>query len=428
MENWQDISKQKCSPSSLEIRNSETFKRLQEEIMGRIDLTRHLEEEELEEVIDKELLKDEKVKTLNLETKKLLRQEIFYAIRRLGILQELLADSEVTEVMVNGTEPIFVEKGGKLQQLPVRFDMAGKLNHVIQQIVADCNRVVNEASPIVDARLKDGSRVNVVLAPVAINGPILTIRRFPEKAITMKDLVAYGSVTEEVSLFLEKLVIAGYNILVSGATGCGKTTFLNVLSGFIPENERVITIEDSAELQLARQPNLVRLETRNAEVEGCREITIRDLIKTSLRMRPDRIIVGEVRGKEAVDMLQSVNVGHNAMTTVHANSVRDVVSRLETMVLMGMELPLLAIRKQITAGFDLMIHLAKTRDGKRRVMEIAEPVGVQEGEVRLNTLYLFEESEINFSEEKAGTVMGSLVKKGELQHVEKLKAAGYQTK
>ncbi len=411
----------------MEISNSESFRLLQEEIIGRLDLTRHMEENELKELIDAELLKDERIRNLNLEIKKLLRQEIFYAIRRLGLLQELLADPEITEVMVNGTSPIFVEKRGEIKQLPVRFDSTEKLNHVIQQIVSDCNRVVNEAAPIVDARLKDGSRVNVVLAPVAINGPILTIRRFPEQAITMEELIASGSVTQEAGDFLKKLVVAGYNILVSGGTGCGKTTFLNVLSGYIPEKERVITIEDSAELQLAGLSNLVSLETRNSQVEGCEEITIRDLIKTSLRMRPDRIIVGEVRGKEAVDMLQSVNVGHSGMTTIHANSVRDVVSRLETMVLMGMELPVLAIRKQIAAGFDLMIHLARTRDGKRRVMEIAEPIEVCEGEVILNTLYLFEESKRDFFVEKEERVEGRLIKKGELRHVDKLKAAGYQT-
>lgn len=413
------------------MKNDEAFRRLQEGIIGNMDLTKQLEEEELKEQIDKELLQDERTKHLALEVKKLLRREIFYAIRRLGILQEILADSEITEVMVNGTEPVFIEKKGKIEQLPIRFDSIEKLNHVIQQIVADCNRVVNEESPIADARLKDGSRVNVVLAPVAINGPILTIRRFPEKAITMEQLIDLGSLTVEVGIFLKKLVAAGYNILVSGGTGCGKTTFLNVLSEAIPQNERVITIEDSAELQLSEKPNLVRLETRNGSVEGCREITIRDLIKTSLRMRPDRLIVGEVRGKEAVDMLQSINVGHSAMTTVHANSVRDVVSRLETMVLMGMELPLLAIRKQIASGFDLMIHLGRTRDGKRRVLEIAEPLGVENGEVKLHTLYLFEETEKEGPKkeetEKKENIVGKLVKKGDLQHVEKLKAAGFQT-
>ncbi len=400
---------------------------IQEEILEKIDLTRRLEEEELKEIIDKELLLHEKVRNLTLETKKLLRQEIFYAIRRLGILQELLSDSQITEIMVNGTEPIFVEKEGQLKQLPVRFDTKEKLNHVIQQIVSDCNRIVNEASPIVDARLKDGSRVNAVLAPVAINGPILTIRRFPEAPITMAELVLLESLTQEASAFLKKVVAAGYNILVCGGTGCGKTTFLNALSEFIPEKERVITIEDSAELQLLKQPNLVRLETRDMTAEGCKEITIRDLIKTSLRMRPDRMIVGEVRGKEAVDMLQSVNVGHHAMTTVHANSVRDVVSRLETMVLMGMDLPIPAIRKQIVAGFDLMIHLARTRDGKRRVMEIAEPVSIKEDEVIINTLYLFEEEKGTVWGQEGKTLKGSLNKKGELQHVEKLKAAGYKT-
>ena len=279
---------------------------------------------------------------------------------------------------------------------------------------------INEASPIVDARLKDGSRVSAVLAPIALNGPILTIRRFPREAITMEQLVSMNSITQEAAEFLKKMVQAGYNILVSGGTGSGKTTFLNVLSGFIPETERVITIEDSAELQLQNLSNLVRLETRNANVDGCREITIRDLIKASLRMRPSRLIVGEVRGKEAVDMLQSVNVGHYGMTTVHANSVRDVVSRLETMVLMGMDLPLNAIRKQIVSGFDLMIHLGRLRDGSRRVLEIAEPLSVAGEEVQIQTLFRFFETGVD----KRGRVSGELKKMGELKYEEKLKAAG----
>ena len=386
------------------------MKNLQEEIIRQIDLSKQLDEEELKECIDREILKNTVAKSLDLETKCRLRKEIFYAIRRLGILQDLIADSEITEIMVNGTSPVFVEKNGRLEMLPIRFDSAEKLEQVIQQIVSECNRVVNEASPIADARLKDGARVNVVLKPVALNGPILTIRRFPQKAITMQQLTEMGSVTKEVSDFLEKLVKAGYNMIVSGGTGCGKTTFLNVLSGFIPSNQRVITIEDSAELQLQGLTNLVRLETRNANVEGCHEITMRDLIKTSLRMRPDRLIIGEVRGKETIDMLQSMNVGHNAMTTVHANSTKDVISRLETMVLMGMELPLLAIRKQIVSGFDLLIHLGRMKDGRRRVLEIAEPVDVQNGEVSLRMLFQYED--------------GELKKKGDLYHVEKLKAAG----
>ena len=386
-----------------------------------MDLTRQTSEEEIQEMIDEEILREGKTRYLELEAKAALRREIFYAIRRLGILQDLINDPEITEIMVNGTQPVFVEKYGKLTQLDVRFDSREKLNHVIQQIAADCNRVINEASPIVDARLRDGSRVNAVLYPVAIDGPILTIRRFPKEAITMERLIDLGAIDEEAAAFLEKLVKAGYNILVSGGTGCGKTTFLNALSGMVPKDQRVITIEDSAELQLQNLPNLVRMETRNANVEGCREITIRDLIRTSLRMRPDRIIVGEVRGKEAVDMLQSVNVGHSAMTTVHANSARDVVSRLETMVLMGMELPIAAIRKQIVSGFDLMVHLGRLRDGSRRVMEIVEPVSVRGTEVALQTLFQFEEK----GEADGGRVMGKLTKKGELKRDEKIKAAGY---
>lgn len=402
----------------MQIQNSITG--LQEKIISRMDLSKSMSEEEIRDSIDEEILREGKIAFLDLETRTTLRKEIYHAIRQLGVLQELLDNPGITEIMVNGTEPIFVERRGKLEQLSVRFDSIEKLNHVIQQIAADCNRVINESSPIVDARLKDGARVNAVLAPVALNGPILTIRRFPETAITMEQLITMGSVSGEVSEFLKKLVKAGYNILVSGGTGSGKTTFLNVLSGFIPPKERVITIEDSAELQLQGIPNLVRMETRNANVEGCREITIRDLIKTSLRMRPDRIIVGEVRGKEAVDMLQSVNVGHNAMTTVHANSVRDVVSRLETMVLMGMELPVMAIRKQIAAGFDIMIHLGRLRDGSRHVLEVAEPMETAEGEIKFHTLYRFQET----GELPDGRVDGRLLKTGDIQNVDKLKAAG----
>lgn len=393
---------------------------LQESIIGRMDLSRQMSEEEVRELIDEEISKEGKARHLTLDTKATLRKEIYHTIRELGILQDLIDDPEITEIMVNGTTPIFVEKEGKISQLSVSFESEEKLNHVIQQIVSRCNRVINEASPIVDARLKDGSRVSAVLAPIALNGPILTIRRFPREAITMEQLVSMNSITQEAAEFLKKMVQAGYNILVSGGTGSGKTTFLNVLSGFIPETERVITIEDSAELQLQNLPNLVRLETRNANVDGCREITIRDLIKASLRMRPSRLIVGEVRGKEAVDMLQSVNVGHYGMTTVHANSVRDVVSRLETMVLMGMDLPLNAIRKQIVSGFDLMIHLGRLRDGSRRVLEIAEPLSVAGEEVQMQTLFRFFETGVD----KRGRVSGELKKMGELKYEEKLKAAG----
>ncbi len=392
--------------------NNNNGKSLQEIIIGRLDLSREMTEEEIRELIDEQIRQESKKRNLEVMAREQLRREIFHSIRQLGILQELIENPEITEIMVNGTEGIFIEKGGRLKRLEICFDSKEKLRQVIWQITAGCNRVVNEASPIVDARLPDGARVNVVLDPVAINGPILTIRRFPPKPITMEQLLAMGALTGECRDQLKELVKAGCNILVSGGTGSGKTTFLNVLSGFIPQTERVITIEDSAELQIRNIPNLVSLETRNANVEGCKEITIRDLIKASLRMRPDRIIVGEVRGKEAVDMLQSVNVGHSAMTTVHANSVRDVVSRLETMVLMGMDMPLSAIRKQVASGFGLMIHLGRLKDGSRRILEIAQPIGFAEGEVLMRTIYRFES--VGVSED--GKIEGELRKTGELAH------------
>lgn len=392
--------------------NRDAEKSLQEMIIGRLDLSKEMTEEEIRELIDEQIRQESKKRNLEVMAREQLRREIFHSIRQLGILQELIENPEITEIMVNGTDGIFVEKDGRLKKLEICFDSKEKLRQVIWQITAGCNRVVNEASPIVDARLPDGARVNVVLDPVAINGPILTIRRFPPKPITMEQLLAMGALTGECRDQLRELVRAGCNILVSGGTGSGKTTFLNVLSRFIPERERVITIEDSAELQIRNIPNLVSLETRNANVEGCKEITIRDLIKASLRMRPDRIIVGEVRGKEAVDMLQSVNVGHSAMTTVHANSVRDVVSRLETMVLMGMDMPLSAIRKQIASGFGLMIHLGRLKDGSRRILEIAEPFGFSEGEVLMRTIYRFES--VGVSED--GKIQGELRKTGELTY------------
>ena len=386
--------------------NKEADIDLQEKIICRMDLSRQMTEDEIWEMIDEQIRQESKKRSMEIRIREQLRKNIFHAIRQLGILQELIEDPEITEIMVNGTEGIFIEKDGRLRQLESRFETKEKLKQVIWQITSGCNRVVNESSPIVDARLPDGARVNVVLDPIAINGPILTIRRFPEKPITMKKLLSLGSLTEECKEWLRERVEEGCNILVSGGTGSGKTTFLNVLSQFIPRTERVITIEDSAELQLKDILNLVSLETRNANVDGCKEITMRDLIKTSLRMRPDRIIVGEVRGKEAVDMLQSVNVGHSAMTTVHANSVRDVVSRLETMVLMGMEMPISAIRRQIVSGFDFMIHLGRLKDGSRKVLEIAEPVGFLEGEVQMKTIYRF----VGEGMDDSGRIIGQLRK------------------
>lgn len=392
---------------------------VEEEIINRMDLTQDLKEEEVCELIDTEILREGKRRHLELSSMTILRKNIYHAIRELGKLQELLEDPEITEIMVNGSDPVFIEKGGRLLQIPVRFETEEKLCQVIWQIAAGCNRTVNEARPIMDGRLKDGSRVNVVLPPVALNGPLLTIRRFPEKPITMEQLIRFSSISREAAELLASLVKAGYNILVSGGTGSGKTTALNALSAFIPPEERVITIEDSAELQLQGLPNLVRLETRVASVEGCQEITIRDLIRTSLRMRPTRLIVGEVRGKEAIDMLQSVNVGHCGMTTIHANSIRDVVSRLETLVLMGMEIPIPAVRRQISAGFDLMVHLGRLRDGTRRVLEIAEPLPFTEGEIQFRSLYRFREMA-----EREGRIIGELEKVGELMQKEKLRAAG----
>lgn len=343
-------------------------------------------------------------------------------MRRLDMLQELIEDPDVTEVMVNGPRDIFVEKNGKLRKWERSFSSKEKLEDVVQQIVSYCNRSVSKASPIADARLADGSRVNIVLDPVALNGPVVTIRRFPKEPVRMQKLLEWGALSEEAAVFLQKVVKAGYNIFVSGGTGSGKTTVLNALSEYIPPDERVITIEDNAELQLDRVENLVTLEARNANLEGEREITIRDLIRTSLRMRPDRIIVGEIRGAEAIDMLQAMNTGHDgSLSTGHANSPGDMLSRLETMVLMGMDLPLAAIRRQIASGVDLIVHLGRLRDGSRKVLEIVEINGIEEGEIRLRSLFAFEEEP---GQEKNMQVTGRLLQKGELLHRDKLLAAG----
>ena len=364
---------------------------VEEEIINRMDLTQDLKEEEVCELIDTEILKEGKRRHLELSSMTILRKNIYHAIRELGKLQELLEDPEITEIMVNGTDPVFIEKGGRLLQIPVRFETEEKLCHVIWQIAAGCNRTVNEARPIMDGRLKDGSRVNVVLPPVALNGPVLTIRRFPGKPMTMEQLIRFSSISREAAELLESLVKAGYNILVSGGTGSGKTTALNALSAFIPPEERVITIEDSAELQIRHVPNLVRMETRNANTEGEGEITISQLIKASLRMNPSRIIVGEVRGGEALDMLQAMNTGHpGSLSTGHGNSPQDMLSRLETMVLMGADLPLDAIRSQIASALDIMVHLGRLKDGSRKVLSIVEIGGYENGKVGQEVLFSYD--------------------------------------
>lgn len=398
---------------------NELKQEIKSRLLEKLDHSMEMEDEAVQELVENEVWLMGKETYIPLAEKKRLCREIYYAIRKYDVLQELLEDETVTEIMVNGPDHIFIEKEGRLQQWQTAFESEDKLLDVIQQIVAKANRVVNESSPIVDARLF-GSRVHVVLPPVALNGPILTIRRFGKTPLLIPELLRLGSVSQEICTFLEKLVIAGYNIFISGGTGSGKTTFLNALSSFIPRTERIITIEDSAELQIQGNDNLVRLETRNANVEGCKPVTIRDLIRASLRMRPDRIIVGEVRGAEAIDMLQALNTGHDgSLSTGHANSAADMIARLETMVLMGMELPLTAIRRQIAGGVDLIVHLGRLRDKSRRVLSVSEVVGYEQGEVLLSVLYEFQETG-----ERNGKVQGIWKKTGSLVHTEKLQQAG----
>jgi len=402
---------------------NERFQSLKEEIISRIDLSRDVGDDEINDIISQIITDLKQREFVSLNERRELQRQLFYEVRRLGILEELISDSTVTEIMVNGTEAVFVEKEGKLFRWDRSFETVEKLKDVIQQIVAKSNRVVNEASPIVDARLENGSRVNVVMNPVALNGPILTIRRFPDDPITMTDLINFGSITTEAVNFLKELVISGYNIFVSGGTGSGKTTFLNALSEFIPSDERVITIEDSAELQIKGVDNLVRMETRNANVEGASPITIRDLIKSSLRMRPDRIIVGEIRDGAALDFLSAANTGHDgSLSTGHANSAKDMLSRIETMVLMAMDLPLNAIRRQIASAVDIIIHLGRLRDKSRKVLEITEVIDFSDGEIILSPVYEF----IETGKKGSKKVEGRLEKRGELKHIEKLQKSGFR--
>lgn len=398
--------------------NEELF-RLREEVLEEIDLTKEISDKEVWELIRKHCSRYGKIRRLSLKRQASIEQELFYSLRRLDVLQDLLEDPEITEIMVNGERAIFFEKRGRIYSSDKHFSSKEKLNDVIQQMVGTNNRMVNDSNPIVDTRLPDGSRVNIVLQPISIDGSAISIRKFPKQPLLMEDLISLQAINAEAAEFLKTLVLAGYNIFVSGGTGSGKTTFLNALSQYIPQEERIITIEDSAELQLVEKANLVRLETRNANTEGVVPITIRDLIRSALRMRPDRLIVGECRGAEALDVLQAMNTGHDgSLSTGHANSCKDMLSRLETMVLMGMELPLPAIRSQIASGIDILVHLGRMRDKSRKVLSITEVLEYKDGEVKLNEIYRFIE------EGNTTAVAGNLKLVGRLQQLEKLQRAG----
>lgn len=395
---------------------------LRERIRNQIDLSGSHSDESFIREIEETVFRYSGDRYLSAKDRRDIVKALFNSFRGLDALQPLIDDPSITEVMINAYDEIFIERGGRVEQYEGAFESAEKLEDVIQTIVAKVNRVVNESSPIVDARLPDGSRVHVVLPPVALKGPAMTIRKFPAKPLAMEDLIAYGAIDEAAAGFLAKLVRAKYNLFIGGGTGSGKTTFLNALCAYVPDDERIVTIEDSAELQIRGIPNWVKLETRNANTEGKGAITIRELIRASLRMRPNRIIVGEVRGAEAFDMLQAMNTGHDgSLSTGHANSVPDMLSRLETMVLGGASLPVEVVRKQIDSALDVMIHLSRFRDRSRRVTEITELVGLEQGEIRLNPLFVFEEQ----GEDESGKVLGGLRPTGNrLQGEYKLKLAG----
>lgn len=407
---------------------------LQETVRQRMDMSSELSDAQIGEIIDSVIMEKSREVYMSAVTKLTLRQELFNAIRRLDLLQELIDDKTVTEIMVNGADAIFYERDGRIYTWDRHFESREKLEDVIQQIVSRSNRQVNESIPIVDARLKDGSRVNVVLDPVALNGPILTIRKFPEEAITMENLIRWESISQEAAEYLKVLVKAGYNIFISGATSTGKTTFLNVLADYIPKTERVITIEDSAELQIHGIENLVRMEVRQADGDGVSNVTLRDLIRTSLRMRPDRIIVGEVRGEEALDMIQSMNTGHDgSLSTGHANSPQDMLSRLETMALFASDIPIQAIRKQIASSIDIIVQLERLRDRSRRVTAITEVLDCTEDAYILNPIFEFHEQDNLVMESSSygdipERVVGQLERTGyHLMHRRKLHAAALES-
>ena len=398
------------------------YQTIRHKVYQNLDVGHDITDDELYQVIDRCIYEASREKIISIRQKEELRSRLYNSIKKLDILQELLDDDEITEIMVNGTECIFYEKQGRIKKWDRQFESEEKLADIAQRIAAMSNRMVNETSPIVDTRLNDGSRVNIVLPPVAIDGPVITIRKFYDTPLTIERLIELGSITPEASCFLEKLVKSRYNIFISGGTGSGKTTFLNVLSDYIPSDERVITIEDSAELQLHNISNMVRLEARMANAEGGNAVSIRDLIKSSLRMRPDRIVVGEVRGAEALDMLQAMNTGHDgSLSTGHGNSPKDMLTRLETMVLMGMSMPVDAIRTQIASAIDIIVHLARQRDKSRKVVQIAEVGNYQNGEIELTPLFKYVEK----GETKDGRILGGLVRQSAcIKRTEKLEAAG----
>lgn len=398
--------------------------KIKEYLSQKLDNDRDIDDKELLKYIDNAILHVSKENIISLKHRREYRKDIFNEMKRLGELQDLIDDDSITEIMINGCQNIYIEKEGYVSKSDIVIENNKKLEDIAQKIAAQANRIVNQSNPIVDTRLANGSRVNIVLPPIALNGPTITIRKFYKTPITIEKLIELNALNEETASFLKNLVIAKYNIFVSGGTGSGKTTFLNALSNYIPKNERVITIEDSAELQINNIKNLVRMETRNANIEGQNQITIRDLIKSSLRMRPDRIIVGEVRGEEALDMINAMTTGHEgSLSTGHANSCRDMINRIETMVLFGIDMPVSAIRNQIASAVDIVIQLGRLRDKSRRVLEIAEVIGVRNGEVILNTLYEFKES----GENEEGKILGDIKRSSnKFVNYNKLKNAGIE--
>ena len=394
---------------------------IQQQIIHQTGQSELYSDEEMMEEIERCVLNMGQTEYLSIHEKMAISHDIFNAIRRLDVLQDLLDDPEVTEIMINGSEHIFVEKNGRIRDSGKRFQSRQKLEQVIQQIVSKMNRVVNESTPIVDVRLENGSRVNVVLPPIAIDGPAVTIRRFPDQPMDMDQLLQIGSLNQEAANFLQMVVRARYNIFISGGTGSGKTTFLNALSDFIPGDERIITIEDSAELQIRNIPNLVRMEARNANVEGKNAVSIRDLVRSALRQRPDRIIIGEIRDAAVIELLSAMNTGHDgSISTGHANSPADMLRRMETLVLTGMDIPLPAVRSQIASAIEIIIQLGRLRDKTRKVLEIDEVVGIEQGEICLQPLYCFRET----TDSSLQKVCGSLEAVEKLRHTRKLEQSG----